>query len=137
MKIFDISRTVGIFWRNFVLLRIYLGNILTLSCFTFYNMGMNSVDRFNYHLQTPDHVSPRKCWYLLFFSVSWHGMMLWPALKKLLKREGKKFSKNLSSYEMIFGETTFFSIIKLVFGGKREFYLFYYNAALKYRVLFK
>ena len=63
-------------------------------------------------------------------------MMLWPALKKPLKKEGKKFSKNLSSYEMIFGETTFFSIIKLVFGGKREFYLFYYNAALKYRVLF-
>ena len=35
------------------------------------------------------------------------------------------------------GQRTFFSIIKLVSRGKREFYLFYYKAFLKDRVLFK
>ena len=32
----------------------------------------------------------------------------------------------------MFGQRTFFTIIKLVFGEKREFYLFYYNAIFKH-----
>ena len=38
---------------------------------------------------------------------------------------------------IVFGQRTFFSIIKLVFRGKREFYSFYYNAVLKDCALFK
>ena len=41
------------------------------------------------------------------------------------------------SYTIIFDQRTFFSIIKLVFRGKLEFYLFYYNPIFKDRVLFK
>ena len=41
----------------------------------------------------------------------------------------------LGSY--LFGQRTFFSIIKLIFWEKREFYLFYYNAFFKDRVLIK
>ena len=36
-----------------------------------------------------------------------------------------------------FGQRTFFAIIKPVFRGKHELYLFLYNAILKDRVLFK
>ena len=36
-----------------------------------------------------------------------------------------------------FSQRTFFSIIKLVFLGKRELDLFYYNTIFKDRVLFK
>ena len=56
-----------------------------------------------------------------------------------LKGERKTFLKNceLTSYAIIFGQITFFSIIKLVFRGKRGFYLFHYNAVFKDRVLFK
>ena len=55
------------------------------------------------------------------------------------KGERKKFLKNdsLTSYEIIFDQKTFFSIIKLVFLGKHECYLFYYNVIFKDRVLFK
>ena len=38
---------------------------------------------------------------------------------------------------IIFGERTFFSIIKLAFRGKREFYLFCYYDIFKDRTLFK
>ena len=37
----------------------------------------------------------------------------------------------LISYAIIFGQRTFFSIIKLVFRGKHEFYLFSYNGISK------
>ena len=37
----------------------------------------------------------------------------------------------------MFGQRTFFSIIKLVFREKCEFYLFYYKAIFKDRVSFK
>ena len=52
---------------------------------------------------------------------------------------GRNFLKtfNLTSYAIIFGQRTCFSIIKLVSRGKREFYLLYYNVIFKYRVLFK
>ena len=36
---------------------------------------------------------------------------------------------------IIFGQMTFLSIMKLVFQGKREFNLFYYNAILKDRIV--
>ena len=49
----------------------------------------------------------------------------------------KKLKKLLTSYAIIFGQRTLFSIIKFVFWGKREFYLIYYNAIFKVRVLFK
>ena len=38
---------------------------------------------------------------------------------------------------MVFGQITFFSIIKLVFRGKRKFDLLCYNAIFKDGVLFK
>ena len=38
---------------------------------------------------------------------------------------------------IIFDQRPFFSTIKLAFRGKPEFYLFYYNAIFKDRVLFK
>ena len=46
-----------------------------------------------------------------------------------------KFLRNcyLTSYVIIFGQITFFSIIKLDFPGRHGFYLFYYNAILKDR----
>ena len=37
----------------------------------------------------------------------------------------------------MFGQRTFFSIIKFVFGEKDEFYIFYYITIFKDRVLFK
>ena len=40
-------------------------------------------------------------------------------------------------YAIISGHRTFFSIIEFVFRGKRGFYLFYYNAIFRDRVLFK
>ena len=59
--------------------------------------------------------------------------------KNLFQGEPKKFKKNyeLISYAMLFGHRNFFSIIKLVFQGKREFYLFHYTAIFKDCVLFK
>ena len=55
-----------------------------------------------------------------------------------LKENERKIFKNcqLSSYAIIFGHRTFFLIIKLIFRGKSEFYLFCYNAILKDCVLF-
>ena len=43
--------------------------------------------------------------------------------------ERKKYLKNcqLSSYVIIFGQVTFFSVKKLVFPEKRDSYLFYYH----------
>ena len=38
---------------------------------------------------------------------------------------------------MISAQRTFFPIIKLVFGGQHEFYLFHYNAILKDRITLK
>ena len=54
------------------------------------------------------------------------------------KENVRKFFKNcqLSSFVLIFGQRTFFLIIKLVFRGKSEFYLFCYNAILKDCALF-
>ena len=40
-------------------------------------------------------------------------------------------------YTIIFGETVFFSIIKHVFGERREFYLYYYDHIFKDCVLFR
>ena len=37
----------------------------------------------------------------------------------------------------MFGQRTFFSIIKFVFGEKDEFYIFYFITIFKDRVLFK
>ena len=55
-----------------------------------------------------------------------------------IKENVRKFKKLLiTSYAIIFGQRTFISIIKLVFRGKRELYLFYDTAILKDRVLFK
>ena len=56
-----------------------------------------------------------------------------------LKGERNKFLKNcqVTSYTIIFGKRTFFSIIKLAFWEKLEFYLFYCNAIFKDRVLIK
>ena len=47
----------------------------------------------------------------------------------LLKDNVRNFKKNceVTSYAIIFGQRTFFSIIKLVFRGKFGFYLFYHN----------
>ena len=58
-------------------------------------------------------------------------------LWKLMGIKKKKLKKLLTSYAIIFGQRTLFSIIKFVFWGKREFYLIYYNAIFKVRVLFK
>ena len=57
----------------------------------------------------------------------------------MIKEERKKLIRNyyITSYPLIFDQRTFFSIIKLVPQRKREVYLFYYNAILKNRVLFK
>ena len=57
----------------------------------------------------------------------------------ILKENVDIFLKNckLTFYAIIFGQGTFFSMIKLDFRGKREFYLFYYNAFFEDRVLFK
>ena len=57
----------------------------------------------------------------------------------LLKAEHKKVSKicQLTFYAIMFGQGTFFFIKKLFSRGKREFYLLYYNAIFKDRVLFK
>ena len=49
----------------------------------------------------------------------------------------KKPFKVETSYVIKLGQTTFFSIIKLVSREKREFYLLYYNAIFKGRVLFE
>ena len=38
---------------------------------------------------------------------------------------------------MISAQRTFFPIIKLVFGGQHEFYLFHYNAILKDHITLK
>ena len=51
----------------------------------------------------------------------------------------EKFKKTVNFYFLfknIWSEN-FFSIIKIVFWEKREFYLFYYNAILKDQGLFK
>ena len=51
--------------------------------------------------------------------------------------ERKKFKKTVNWLTIIFGQRTFFPIIKLVFREKREFYLFFDDAIFKDRVLFK
>ena len=51
--------------------------------------------------------------------------------------ERKKFKKAVNWLTIIFGQRTFFPIIKLVFREKREFYLFFDDAIFKDRVLFK
>ena len=45
-----------------------------------------------------------------------------------LKENVRIFKKLFTSYAVIFCQRTFFSIIKAGFPGKREFYLFSYNA---------
>ena len=47
----------------------------------------------------------------------------------LLKENVRNLKKNceLTSYAIIFGQRTLFSIIKLAFRGKFGFYLFYHN----------
>ena len=55
-----------------------------------------------------------------------------------LKKNVRNFWKTVDLLlTIIFGQRTFFSSIKLVFQGKRQFYLFYYDTIFKYRVLFK
>ena len=51
--------------------------------------------------------------------------------------ERNKFLKTvyLLTYAIIFGQRTFFSIIKFVFREKRDFYLLYYNAIFRDHVL--
>ena len=80
----------------------------------------------------------------LSLSIGGGGEGVAPVLPRFLractcKGERKKFLKNcqFTSYAIIFGQKTFFSIIKLVFRGKSGFYLFCYNAIFKDRVLFK
>ena len=55
------------------------------------------------------------------------------------RNNNNKFKKNckLTSYTKIFGQRTFFFIVKLVFREKCEFYLFCDNTILKDCVLFK
>ena len=55
------------------------------------------------------------------------------------KGEHNKFLKKLLTYFECnnIWSNDFFSIIKLVFWGKRDFYLSYYNTTLKDRLLFK
>ena len=61
------------------------------------------------------------------------------------KDEATSFNNNiantdvfkLSLYEIILRQRTFFSTIKLAFQEKFEFYLFYYNAFFKDRILFQ
>ena len=50
-----------------------------------------------------------------------------------IKEERKKFLKNchLTSYAIIFGQRTFFSLIKIVFQEKHEFYSFNNNVIFK------
>ena len=57
-------------------------------------------------------------------------------MKKLSNTE-TELKKALLIKKLIFGQRTFFSIIKIAFRGKPEFYLFYYNAIFKDGVLFK
>ena len=47
------------------------------------------------------------------------------------------FYKLFFPFFPLFGQKTFFSITELVFRGKRDFFLFYYNAVFKDCVLFK
>ena len=49
----------------------------------------------------------------------------------LFKGERKKYLKDLTYFSSHFEQRTFFSIIKFVFRGQREFYLFYYNPWLQ------
>ena len=49
----------------------------------------------------------------------------------------RNFWKHFTTYAIIFGQRTFFSIIKLVFRGKLESYFFFYNTVFKDHVLFK
>ena len=52
-----------------------------------------------------------------------------------LKKNVRNFWKTVDLLlTIIFGQKTFFSSIKLVFRGKRQFYLFYYDTIFKYRV---
>ena len=57
----------------------------------------------------------------------------------MIKEEHDKFFKNcpLTSYAIIFGPRTFFSIIKLAFSGKHEFYSFYNDIIFKDSIFFK
>ena len=57
--------------------------------------------------------------------------------KRYLKENVRNFKKMLISYAITFGQRTFFSIIKLVFQRKHEFYLFSYNGIFKDCILFK
>ena len=70
-----------------------------------------------------------------YFSHHWATQMI---KSRTFKRE-RKFLKNcqLTSYLVIFGQRTFFSITKLVFREKRESYLLSNNVIFKDRVLFK
>ena len=67
--------------------------------------------------------------------VSWYWRMGTQNLKK--NRPVVLIMTQLTSYTILFGQKTFFSIIKVVFLGKREFYLFFYNAIFKDRLLIK
>ena len=57
----------------------------------------------------------------------------------MIKEEHDKFFKNcqLTSYAIIFGPRTLFSIIKLAFSGKHEFYSFYNDIIFKDSIFFK
>ena len=58
--------------------------------------------------------------------------------KEILNGNVRNFQKTeLTFYVIIFGQSTFFSIINLVFREKCKFYLFYYNAIFKDGVLLK
>ena len=67
-------------------------------------------------------------WKLVFVSLLLTYKSIPSYCYEKLKEERKRFSKNckLNFYAIIFGQMTFFSIIKLVFWGKRESYLFPY-----------
>ena len=67
----------------------------------------------------------------LFLRQFFHDHPLCPNFKN------KKPPTSTGGRKLWFGRRTFFSIIKLVFQGKREFYLFYYHAIFKDPVLFK
>ena len=53
-----------------------------------------------------------------------------------LKRNASITNCQLTSNSIVFGQRTFFSIIKLVFREKHQYYLFYYNLIFKCCVLF-
>ena len=55
---------------------------------------------------------------------------------KFLKGNVRNFSETVNLL-LVFGQRTLFSIIKLVFREKREFYLFCYNVVSKDHVVFK